>query len=112
MSFAIQAEGLLADRISVIDHGRRVADGRADELKRRVGGQTLQVRPTDLANVPAAVARSSPLIGAVLGDIVRYLVSLAVLLVFATIMGFRIQTDPLSALAAILVVIAFALAMC
>ncbi|MEV0697397.1 ATP-binding cassette domain-containing protein [Saccharopolyspora sp. NPDC050389] len=43
----------LADRISVIDHGRVVADGRADELKRRVGGQTLQVRPTDLANVPA-----------------------------------------------------------
>ncbi|MCI2424015.1 ATP-binding cassette domain-containing protein [Saccharopolyspora sp. K220] len=46
----------LADRISVIDHGRVVADGRADELKRRVGGQTLQVRPTDLANV-AAVRR-------------------------------------------------------
>ncbi|MGP4019523.1 ATP-binding cassette domain-containing protein [Saccharopolyspora sp. 5N708] len=43
----------LADRISVIDHGRVVADGRADELKRRVGGQTLQVRPTDLANVTA-----------------------------------------------------------
>ncbi|TDD52224.1 ABC transporter permease [Saccharopolyspora elongata] len=58
------------------------------------------------------VARSAPLIGAVLGDIVRYLVALAVLLVFATIMGFRIQTDPLSALVAIVVVIAFALAMC
>lgn len=58
------------------------------------------------------VARSAPLIGAVLGDVFRYLVSLTVLLVFATILGFRIQTDPLSALAAILVVIAFALAMC
>ncbi|MDR7301666.1 ATP-binding cassette domain-containing protein [Haloactinomyces albus] len=37
----------LADRISVIDHGRVVAEGRADELKRRTGGQTLQVRPSE-----------------------------------------------------------------
>ncbi|MGW4485898.1 ATP-binding cassette domain-containing protein [Amycolatopsis sp. NPDC004368] len=46
----------LADKITVIDHGRVVADGRADELKRRVGGQTLQVRPTSLADLDA-VAR-------------------------------------------------------
>ncbi|RCW40157.1 oleandomycin transport system ATP-binding protein [Halopolyspora algeriensis] len=37
----------LADRISVIDHGRVVAEGRADELKRRTGGQTLQIRPSE-----------------------------------------------------------------
>ncbi|MFF0143794.1 oleandomycin transport system ATP-binding protein [Amycolatopsis sulphurea] len=36
----------LADRITVFDHGHVVADGRADELKRLVGGQTVQVRPT------------------------------------------------------------------
>jgi oleandomycin transport system ATP-binding protein len=36
----------LADRITVIDHGRVVADGRPGELKRRVGGQILHVRPT------------------------------------------------------------------
>jgi oleandomycin transport system ATP-binding protein len=36
----------LADTITVFDHGRVVAEGRPDELKRRVGGQTLQVRPT------------------------------------------------------------------
>lgn len=54
----------LADRISVIDHGRVVADGRADELKRRVGGQTLQVRPTDLANVPAVRRILAELTGA------------------------------------------------
>ncbi|GAA2791124.1 ATP-binding cassette domain-containing protein [Saccharopolyspora taberi] len=42
----------LADRISVIDRGRVVADGRADELKRRTGGQTLQVRPSDLSDLP------------------------------------------------------------
>ncbi|RKT83885.1 oleandomycin transport system ATP-binding protein [Saccharopolyspora antimicrobica] len=54
----------LADRISVIDHGRVVADGRADELKRRTGGQTLQVRPTDLANVPAVRRILAELTGA------------------------------------------------
>ncbi|WP_329068540.1 ATP-binding cassette domain-containing protein [Amycolatopsis sp. NBC_01480] len=43
----------LADKITVIDHGRVVADGRADELKRRVGGQTLQVRPTSMADLDA-----------------------------------------------------------
>ncbi|MFI9580613.1 ATP-binding cassette domain-containing protein [Streptomyces sp. NPDC052236] len=36
----------LADRITVFDHGQVVAEGRPDELKRRIGGQTLQVRPT------------------------------------------------------------------
>jgi oleandomycin transport system ATP-binding protein len=46
----------LADRITVFDHGLVVADGRSDELKRRVGGQTLQVRPTQLTDLDA-VAR-------------------------------------------------------
>jgi oleandomycin transport system ATP-binding protein len=41
----------LADSITVIDHGRVVASGRADELKRRVGGQTMLVRPTSLADL-------------------------------------------------------------
>ncbi|MGN9843921.1 ATP-binding cassette domain-containing protein [Nonomuraea sp. H19] len=36
----------LADRITVIDEGRVVAEGRPGELKRRVGGQILYVRPT------------------------------------------------------------------
>ncbi|GAA3828576.1 ATP-binding cassette domain-containing protein [Amycolatopsis tucumanensis] len=46
----------LADTITVIDHGRVVAEGRPDELKRRVGGQTVQVRPTSRADFEA-VAR-------------------------------------------------------
>ncbi|MTD57926.1 ATP-binding cassette domain-containing protein [Amycolatopsis pithecellobii] len=41
----------LADSITVIDHGRVVAEGRADELKRRVGGQTMLVRPTALSDM-------------------------------------------------------------
>ncbi|MEW1793573.1 ATP-binding cassette domain-containing protein [Streptomyces niveus] len=40
----------LADSITVFDHGRVVAEGRPDELKRRVGGQTRQVRPTLLTD--------------------------------------------------------------
>ncbi|GAA5171941.1 MULTISPECIES: ATP-binding cassette domain-containing protein [Amycolatopsis] len=43
----------LADSITVFDHGRVVANGRADELKRRVGGQTMLVRPTSLADLDA-----------------------------------------------------------
>ncbi|MGW4210920.1 ATP-binding cassette domain-containing protein [Lentzea sp. NPDC004789] len=43
----------LADTITVFDHGRVVAEGRPDELKRRVGGQTLQVRPTSLRDLDA-----------------------------------------------------------
>ncbi|NYH78972.1 oleandomycin transport system permease protein [Actinopolyspora biskrensis] len=58
------------------------------------------------------VARSAPLIGAVLGDVVRYAVSIAVLLIVATLMGFRIETDVVSAAAAIVLVIAFALCVC
>jgi oleandomycin transport system ATP-binding protein len=46
----------LAGRITVIDKGLVVAEGRPDELKRRTGGQTLQVRPT-LARDLDAVAR-------------------------------------------------------
>jgi len=42
----------LADDISVIDHGQVIASGTPDELKRVVGGQTLLVRPTDLAAIP------------------------------------------------------------
>ncbi|HEX8870383.1 MAG TPA: ATP-binding cassette domain-containing protein [Lentzea sp.] len=51
----------LADTITVFDHGRVVAEGRSDELKRRVGGQTLQVRPTS--------ARDLDVVQRILGDL-------------------------------------------
>jgi oleandomycin transport system permease protein len=54
------------------------------------------------------IARSAPLIGSVLGDMVRYAVSLAALFAFGSLIGFRVQTGPLPALAASALVIVFA----
>ncbi|MBD8057878.1 ATP-binding cassette domain-containing protein [Cellulomonas sp. JH27-2] len=41
----------LADEITVIDHGRVIAHDTPDGLKHLVGGQTLEVRPSDLARM-------------------------------------------------------------
>ncbi|ARF55028.1 ATP-binding cassette domain-containing protein [Streptomyces gilvosporeus] len=43
----------LADELTVIDRGRVIAEGRVDALKAKVGGRTLQIRPT----VPAELDR-------------------------------------------------------
>jgi len=58
------------------------------------------------------IARSAPLVGAVLADFVRYLVAIAVLLIMATIMGFRIQTDPGSTILAVAVMMLAGLCFC
>jgi len=42
----------LADEIVVVDHGRVIAHDSPDGLKRRVGGQTLRVRPADPGRLP------------------------------------------------------------
>jgi oleandomycin transport system ATP-binding protein len=42
----------LADEIVVIDHGRVIAAGTPAQLKTRVGGQVLQARPADTADLP------------------------------------------------------------
>ena len=43
----------LADLITVIDHGKVIANGTPNELKRRTGSQALQVRPSLAADLPA-----------------------------------------------------------
>lgn len=58
------------------------------------------------------IARSAPLVGAVLGDVVRYALALTVLLGLAFAFGFRVRTDPLSVLLAVLLVIGFGLTLC
>ncbi|KRD43875.1 ABC transporter [Cellulomonas sp. Root930] len=44
----------LADEITVIDHGRVIAHDTPEGLKRIVGGQTLEVRPSDLTRMAEA----------------------------------------------------------
>jgi ABC-2 type transport system ATP-binding protein len=50
----------LADRIAVIDRGQVIAEGTADDLKLRIGGEVLALRVSDRSKVGAAA-------GAILG---------------------------------------------
>jgi len=58
------------------------------------------------------IARSAPLIGTVVGDTVRFIVSLVVLLAIGLAIGFRIQTSVVATVAAMGLVLLFALALC
>jgi oleandomycin transport system permease protein len=58
------------------------------------------------------IARSAPLIGAVLADVVRYVILSVVLVGAGYVMGFRIATNPAELVLACLLGIGFALCLC
>nr|WP_198152051.1 ABC transporter permease [Kibdelosporangium sp. MJ126-NF4]CEL23302.1 ABC daunorubicin resistance transporter, transmembrane permease component [Kibdelosporangium sp. MJ126-NF4]CTQ94464.1 ABC daunorubicin resistance transporter, transmembrane permease component [Kibdelosporangium sp. MJ126-NF4] len=58
------------------------------------------------------IARSAPLLGAVFGDILRYVITLAILVGVGVIFGFRIHTDPVSVLLDFALMVVFGLCLC
>jgi oleandomycin transport system permease protein len=58
------------------------------------------------------IARSVPLIGAVLADFMRYLILCVMFLGFGSAIGFRIETNALALLGAVALAIGFALCFC
>ncbi|SIN37106.1 ATP-binding cassette domain-containing protein [Micromonospora cremea] len=54
----------LAGEIAVVDHGRVIAQGTPEELKAKTGGQTLTVRPSDLADLGTVTAIAAEVSGA------------------------------------------------
>jgi ABC transporter DrrB family efflux protein len=58
------------------------------------------------------ITRWAPLAGAIFGDMVRYTISVVITLGFGMILGFRITTSPLAAVAGCLLLLVFAASMC
>jgi oleandomycin transport system permease protein len=47
------------------------------------------------------ISRSAPLTGTIMGDFIRYVVSIAMVLAYGSLLGFRIATNPLATLGAV-----------
>jgi oleandomycin transport system permease protein len=58
------------------------------------------------------IARSVPLVGAVMADFMRYLILCVMFLGFGYAIGFRVETNPLALLGAVALAIGFALCFC
>jgi oleandomycin transport system permease protein len=58
------------------------------------------------------VARSAPLVGHILGDALKYVLSIALVFGFGAVLGFRPHGDPPALFAALGLLLAFAFAMC
>jgi oleandomycin transport system permease protein len=58
------------------------------------------------------IGRSAPLVGAVLADVIRYVIVCVVLLGFGYLLGFRAETSALEVLAGCLLAVGFALCFC
>ncbi len=80
----------LADRIAVIDRGRKVAEGTSAELKARVGGSSLRVQLADGGDARAAAA--------VAGDVARH-----VPVLFPTDSGFSVSLSDANQAADVLI---------
>jgi oleandomycin transport system permease protein len=58
------------------------------------------------------ISRAAPLVGAVLGDVVRYVLLCVITIGFGYVLGFRAETDPFQVLAACVLAVGFALCLC
>ncbi|HET7327903.1 MAG TPA: ATP-binding cassette domain-containing protein [Nocardioidaceae bacterium] len=64
----LEEADLLADNIIVIDHGKVIAEGNADQLKARVGGERLEITVSDETQLDRAEQMLKPLS---IGQVVR-----------------------------------------